>query len=134
MRRTRAYAVLLFAVWSLWLSGEYLFFGRYSYVYLHDNGDSLLPARLELSHALRNSGFSLWNPHELTGIDRLSASLSADADTLLYVALPGWLAYGLVLWGSAFAAGYFTYRLLREAFGAGAVAAAAAGLAYALYD
>ncbi len=56
-----------------------------------------------------------------------------ELPSLLFALLPGWLAYGAVMYVQRFVAGYFFFRLLRDDARIGAGVAFAAGLAYSLY-
>ena len=124
-----SHVAILFFLWSLWLAIAYFGFGPASYVRIHDIGDSNLPARLALAN--HQSGY--WNPQGAAGTDRLGTGFTGEADSLLYVFLPGWLAYGLFMWLQRFVAGYFTFRLLRESLGLDLGPSLFAGLSYALF-
>jgi hypothetical protein len=124
---------VVFLLWSLWLALLYFGLGPMSYVRIYDNGNSTLPARLALAHASPDGVFSHWNAAALTGTDRLAAGLATESDRLLYLILPGWLAYGLFVWAQRFIAGYFTFRLLRDTLGVGTLASLVAGLGYSLF-
>jgi len=103
--------VLVFILWALLLSFEYLAFGVQSYVKIHDNADVTLP--LKLANVLSNPwSFSSWDPHQLGGTDKLTEVGSFDLLNFFFYVLPGWLAYGSVILLQRFVAGYFTFRLL----------------------
>jgi hypothetical protein len=91
--RRLAGPALVFAAWALWLSFPYLAFGPASYVKVHDCGDSLLPARISAAR----DGFSWWYAHGVCGADSLAAALIGHLDDPLFLVLPGWLAYGLLM-------------------------------------
>src|SRR5215471_8966183 len=125
-------AGILFCLWALWLALEYFGFGPVSYLRIHDNGDSYVPAKLAL---LANHQIGFWNPQWLSGTDRLSGLLAtSDLDTPLFLFLPSWLAYALVMWLQRFVAGYFTFRLLRDTLDLDVLPALYAGLFYSLFS
>ena len=124
--------VAVFLLWSLWLAFPFFGYGSRSYVAAHDTGDGTLPAKLWLRQT-PPAPLGLWDPKGEAGTDRLAEGLNRDQDSVLFLFLPGWLAYGLFMWLQRFIAGYFTYRLLRDAFGTDALAAGALGAAYALF-
>jgi hypothetical protein len=123
---------VLFAAWAFWLSSLYFVLGPASYVRVHDIGDSNLPARISASMGGALTDF--WNRWAIAGGERLGQGLTSEIDILLFALLPGWLAYGLVMWLQRFVAGYFTYRLLGHQFGLGGLWATYAGLTYALFS
>jgi hypothetical protein len=123
-------AAYLFAVYAAWLSVEYWALGPCSYVRIHDNGDCCLPARIWVGARWAVAG--LWSPERLSGVDGLAnAGLTGDVDTLPFLILPGWLAYGAWTWLQRFLAGYFTFRLLADVMGVRGMAAVLGGMLYA---
>ena len=54
-RWLKAHPALLFLLWALWPAIEYFGFGPYSYVRVHDNGDSFLPARSDAGGKTKRS-------------------------------------------------------------------------------
>ena len=125
--------VVVFILWSLWLAFPFLGFGNFSYVRIHDNGDSNLPARLALAPAVSDGLMGFWNPQGVAGTDRMAAGIIPDLINPLFLIFPGWLAYGLLMWLQRFIAGYFTFRLLRDSLGLEAGPAIFAGLVYSLF-
>lgn len=126
------FALLGFLIWSLFLVFESIAFGPTSYVRLHDNGDGRLPTRLSLARDVWSGDVGFRNPDLLAGVDRIAEANSLDLTNLLFLALPGWLAYGLLLIIQKFVAGYFTYKVLRE-FSASALYAFVPALFFAAY-
>ena len=127
-----SHAIIFFLCWSLYLSFQYFSFGPASYVRIHDNGDSNLPARLALHHNLKNSQFGYWNHRAGAGNGSMPAWWSFDK--LLFVLFPGWLIYGLIMWLQRFVAGYFTFRLLKDFLHLDTLPSLYAGMAYALFS
>src|SRR5262245_38679228 len=107
-------SILLF-IWSLFLAFEYIFFGPASYVRIHDNADGNLANRLALSRIVSDEQLGYWNTKVVSGGDQLTVTTGTNEpiDVLFFV-LPGWLAFGLVMWLQRFVGGYFTFRLLKE--------------------
>jgi hypothetical protein len=132
-RSTARPIILLFVFWSLWLSFEFFCLGPESFVLVHDNGDSEIPVRMAFGRALETGNLGFWTPERITGLDAL-AGKAMEVDAFSYAVLPGWLAYGLLMWLQRFLAGYFTYRLLRDSLRVERIAAIYAGLAYSLYS
>jgi hypothetical protein len=131
--RRRGTMAILFLLWALWLAFPYFGFGAESYVRIFDNGDSTLPAKVSMRTATPSHLLSAWNPQPVTGVDQVPVTSSADLDNWLFAILPGWLAYGLVMFAQRFIAGYFTYRLLKDRLRAGFLASLCGGLVYAMF-
>jgi len=125
---------VFFFLWSLWLSCEYFCFGSASYVSIWDNGDSNLPARIAMHPDISDGLFALWNALAASGADRLSLGFISDIDVLLFSFLPGWLAYGLIMWLQRFVAGYFTYRLMRDSLNIDLLPAFIAAVIYSFFS
>ena len=124
---------LLFLLWALWLSFPYFGFGASSYVWLPDNGDALLPMQLAKAdgHVQEQAGW--WSHLAVSGTDGLSSLWVGEPLFALFALLPGWLAYGLIMWLQRFLAGFFMYRLMKDALGLETLPALYAGFAYALF-
>jgi len=128
-----AHKWLIFLIWSIWLTLEYYALGPYSYVRIHDWGDSILPMWMGSAQAFSHYGFSHWSAQAASGFDQLSAlGPLFRTDTLLFFISPGWLAVGLTALIQRFIAGYFTYRLCRDCLKLGELPSLVAGLAYSL--
>jgi hypothetical protein len=130
-----SHVAILFLMWSLWLAFEYFAFGPASYVRIHDNGDSQLASKLALVPTLTDGQFGYWESQKVSGADTLAGGGGApvELDSLFFALLPGWLAYGLIMWLQRFVAGYFTFRLLKESLNLDTLPALYAGLAYSLF-
>jgi hypothetical protein len=94
----------------------------------------MLPMRLGIINGFLRYGFGYWFPYAATGIARLSLTdlNFFRVDTILFLAFPGWLAFGLVICLQRFIAGYFTYRICEEHFELSIPACIVAGMAYAI--
>jgi hypothetical protein len=64
---------VVFLGWALFLSFWYFGLGPASYVRIHDNGDSILPARIMLAQLINQGNLGLWNPLIASGNDLLSS-------------------------------------------------------------
>ncbi len=126
-------APLVFLLWSLLLAFPYFTFGPLSYVKIHDNGDSDLPAKVALGHIFASGELGYWNSQWLSGLDRLAESYSTEFDLLLFSLLPGWAAYGFIMWLQRFVAGYFTFLLMTDCIKTARLPALYSGCAYALF-
>ena len=123
----------IFLLWSLWLTLEYFGLGPFSYLRIHDWGDSIFPMRLGLIREFFESGFSYWTNIAACGFDRLAATGTFfQLDSLLFLTLPGWLSCGLVAFLQRFLAGYFTYRLCKDYLKLDELPSIVAGLAYSV--
>jgi len=127
-----SHVAIIFLLWSVWLAFEYFGFGPASYVRIHDNGDSILPARLAWA-TLSDGQLGYWDPLRASGVDWVAARGVNGIINLPFVMLPGWLAYGLMMWLQRFVAGYFTFRLLKESLKLDTLPALYAGLAYSFF-
>lgn len=129
----RGTIAVLFFVWAAWLGFPYFGLGPDSYVRIHDNSDSTLAARVSLRTASPSHFDTAWNPLPITGFDQVPVSSNADVDIWLFSVLPGWLAYGLIMFAQRLMAGYFMFRLLKDRLRIGTLASLCAGLAYACF-
>jgi hypothetical protein len=124
---------LVFLVWSFWLASPYLIFGDASFVKIHDNADSTLSMYLAAEeHGLR-ANVGDWNPQYACGVDRTSSRIFPALTQVPFALLPGWLAYGVILWGQRFIAGFFTSLLLRERLALGLLPAMFGGMFYSCF-
>ncbi len=93
--------------------------GPYSFVRVHDNGDSTLPSMMIVANAMylwESSGFWSWFPFQGTGVPSFSQGMINLYQIPFFAFLPDWLAYqGLVL-SHGLLAGLCLHRLLRDAF------------------
>lgn len=132
VERISRHEFLIMLAWSLWLAFPYFGFGHQSYVRLHDCGDCELPLAIMDGSWLAHFKSWLWNPLPITGVDSLfSVRPALQLDGLSFAVLPAWLGYGFVMWIQRFVAGYFTFRLTKDALQVSQASALFAGLAYA---
>lgn len=130
MRGRRVPASAVFWLAAAWLFFESLILGPFSYIEIHDAGDDSIPRCLTLASDRFSPRSGLWLPWMACGTDRLSQSMSLTLlSTLVFLALPGWLAYPFLLVGQFFCCAYFTYRLARDRLDAGEDGAILGGLA-----
>jgi hypothetical protein len=123
----------VFLLWAIWLTFPYIFLGPYSYCRCHDNADSFLSV-LHIGTAKATSALGQWwNSLIVGGQDALSSFQVPELVRWLFIPLPGWLAYGLLMFGQRFLAGFFLYRLLRDELDLVPWAAVYGGLTYALF-
>jgi len=70
----------------------------------------------------------------LAGLDQGPLiNCGSDVDGWLFTFLPGWLAYGLIMFAQRFIAGYFTWRLARDRLRLGVIVSVCAGIVYAVF-
>ena len=124
----------IFTLWALWLTAEYYGLGPFSYIRIHDLGDSVFPMQLRSIQGFFEHGFSYWFPYAVCGADRVAMGLVDlfRVEGLPFLVLPGWLAYGIVTFLQRFLAGYFTYRLCRDSLKLDRLPSIVAGLAYSI--
>ncbi|MBF0626763.1 MAG: YfhO family protein [Magnetococcales bacterium] len=126
---------IFWLLWSLLISAIYWALGPNSYLRIQDNADANLPYRILAAKNILEYGLIFWQTKIISGIPFL---INPFADSLLvdhlpYLFLPGWAAYGLIMWLQRFVAGYFTFRLCREILKLDEVSALFAGLSFSLY-
>lgn len=122
----------LFLLLSLWLSLEYWGAGPFSFVEVHDVGDCVLPRAALTARQWWEHGLTYWIPAMTGGVDRLAnGSTYASPAGVLFLLLPPWLAFGVVLAIHLFLSTYFTYRLCRDDLGLAHEASLYAGAAAA---
>ena len=100
-------------LWSLALSFPFFVYGAHSYVVVGDSANITIPSRVWFQARHLSPFGHLWNPQGEAGTDALAGALPADGLTVAFRLLPGWLAYGLLLWTQRFVALLGTYLLLR---------------------
>lgn len=122
-------ALLIFILWAAFLSFEFYGYGSDSYVRIHDNAEITLA--LKLTH---QGAFTFWDRLQLGGTDTLTEVGTLDATNLLFAALPGWVAYGTLMFLQRFIAGYFTFRLLTDRFGVHPLFALISGMLYSQFS
>lgn len=123
----------IFLIWALWLTSEYVLLGPFSYIRIHDEGDSFLPMMMKQALDFSGNGFYYWLSYAACGTDRLAAGYKIlEIDSLLFLLFPGWLVYGTITFVQRFIAGYFTYRLCRDYLCLDLYPSILAGLVYAI--
>jgi hypothetical protein len=100
-------------LWSLALSFPFFVYGAHSYVVVGDSANITIPSRVWFQARHLSPFGHLWNPQGEAGTDALAGALPADGLTVAFRLLPGWLAYGLLLWTQRLVALLGTYLLLR---------------------
>ncbi len=127
--------LIFFIIWSLWISAEFLL-GPFSHVRIFDAGDSLLPQLIASKIQFQKYGISYLADYMTSGVDALAQSLVplSNINSLIFVFLPPWLAYGLLMFTQRFLAGYFTYRLAKDSLKVNDRPAIIAGLLFSLLD
>jgi hypothetical protein len=122
---------LFFLIWAGWLSLEYWALGPFSYLFIHDNADQVIPFMTWLTR----SPLALWRDPlvpVVSGLDRFSSTAWLVAHQPFLMTLPLWLGHGVFIALQRFLAGYFTYRFLREGLRLPPAVGLLAGLAYTL--
>ncbi len=110
-------------------------FGPFSWMYGYGSGVCGIPEMLALSEPHRN--FSLWQPFDLGGLDRLAFWGNADPvefEMLLFRTLPTWLANGLHRFLQYFVAIFFAARVAEEQIGLDRRWSALAGWLFACFS
>lgn len=114
LRSFDRFALAFFVFWALFLTFEFWAYGDLSYVKIPDAANASLATRLAWGPNLAAKEFGNWLPDLLGGVDRVAQMESAGFIDLLFLVLPGWLAYAAYLGLQRFLAGFFTYKLLRS--------------------
>lgn len=127
--------LILFFTWSLWISLEFLL-GPFSHVRIHDNGDGLLPQLIASKYQFSRYGLSYFADYVASGIDVSSQFLLpfSNLNSLLFIILPPWLAYGILMFFQRFLASYFTYRLCRDSLKLPIFTSVIGGLLFSLFN
>ena len=126
---------IFFLIWSLWLSAEFLL-GPYSHVRIFDNGDSLLPQLIASKIQFQKYGLSYFADYMALGVDASSQFLVpfSNLNSLLFITLPPYLAYGILMFVQRFLASYFTYRLARDSLKLNIFPSIIAALLFSLFN
>ncbi|MFA4826223.1 MAG: DUF6044 family protein [Methanoregula sp.] len=127
---------LFFLFWAIWLSFLYWGLGAFSYLRVHDTGDGNLLYRVVATQDLIQYGITTWRPEFLGGVDALTLPGLPHFlfDSLPFIVLPPWLAYGLLMLIQRFVASYFTFRLCRDCLGMDVTSSIYAGFAFSLLE
>lgn len=125
---------ILFFLITLWIILEYIGLGPFSYIRIHDTGDSHIPRYIILTANFFKNGITYWFPHMGCGVDRLSVDLLfPHFTTILFAILPGWVAYQIIIFILLFLGGYFTYRICKDYFQMSDIVSIYAGVVFALF-
>ena len=63
---------LLFLLFTIWVGLEYIGAGPFSYIRIHDTGDSTIPLYLSFVQNIFKYGMTYWNQYAVCGIDRFA--------------------------------------------------------------
>jgi len=111
--------ILILVIWSLWLSFEFFIFGKNSFVRVHDCAESNLSFRMAISLIINNENyFPSWIPNFACGVDSLIMNNISPFtyDYLLFLLLPPWLAYIIIMILQRLLGTLFTYFLCRKIY------------------
>jgi hypothetical protein len=134
---TKKHPFILFVLWALFLSFVFWGFGPMSYVRVHDNGDHIIPARIQSASSLMSGQLAAWSPASLSGIDVHAPAYTShleSLDFLVFAIFPGWFSYGLTLFLQRLVAGYFMFRLLRDTLDCDTLSSVYAGMFMAAFS
>ena len=127
--------LILFIIWSFWISLEFLL-GTFSHVRIHDAGDGLLPQLIASKIQFQRYGISYFAPYMASGVDAASQALVpfSNLNSTLFIILPGYLAYGILMFLQRFLASYFTYRLCKDILNLSTIPSIFAGILFSLLN
>ena len=125
---------LLFLLFTIWVGLEYIGAGPFSYIRIHDSGDTTIPLYLSFAKNIYRYGITYWNQYAVCGIDRFANGPDIlHLNTLLFLIFPGWIAYQILVLGQLFIASYFTYRLCRDVLKLEEIPSIYAGIFFPLF-
>jgi hypothetical protein len=125
---------LLFLIFTIWVGLEYIGAGPFSYIRIHDTGDSPIPLYLSFVQNIFKYGMTYWNQYAVCGIDRFANGPDIfHLNTLLFLIFPGWIAYQILVLLQLFMASYFTYRLCRDVLKLEEIPSIYAGIFFPLF-
>jgi hypothetical protein len=105
------------ALLCLWLTFQYVVFGKFSYINHGSDWSTHVDAVLAMAHVTPSRPY--WYPFGASGVDLQAMGFVYDVPRLLFQWLPGWLAYQVwhvaPLWALAAA----TYAIARTRLGVG---------------
>lgn len=122
-------------LWGLWVSAEYWIFGEHSYMRIHDNVESNIPARIVAAMQVKNFGqLFFFRPEIMGGVDGLSAGLTGwwTADLLPFILLPPWMGYAALMVMQRVGAAISSYYLMKET-GYDKIPSIVAGIVWSMY-
>jgi len=126
---------ILFLLFTMWVGLEYIGASPFSYIRIHDTGDSHIPLYLSFVQNVYKYGMTYWNQYAVCGFDYLSAAGTEifHLNSLLFLIFPGWIAYQILILGQLFIASYFTYRLCRDVLNLEEIPSIYAGIFFSLF-
>lgn len=103
-------------LWALWISAAYWLFGKYSYIRVNDNAESIFSYQIIISNLFTDYGYSAWIPNIGAGIDGMlnMGSSYFTYEFPLFLLFPKWIVYALIMFTQRFLAALFTYKLCRD--------------------
>lgn len=127
--------LIIFFFWSLWLSLEFLL-GPYSHVRIFDAGDGFLPQLIASKIQYQKYGISYIADYMASGVDAASQFLIpfSNLNSTLFTLLPGWFAYGLLMFLQRFLASYFSFCLFRKVLKLEMIPSILGGILYSLFN
>lgn len=128
------YAVIIFSLWSVFLTGHHYVLGPLSYLRSKEEFDGHLSRIIASSRQWIADPLSTFNPYIAGGYDRLAGDTYLAFSNLLYIFFPVWGAVGVLLFVQLFLPAYFTHRLLKDRFGVDNLSALAGGFAVTLFS
>jgi len=125
---------LLFLLFTIWVGLEYIGAGPFSYIRIHDSGDTTIPLYLSFAKNIYRYGITYWNQYAVCGIDRFASGPDIlHLNTLLFLIFPGWIVYQILVLGQLFIASYFTHRLCRDILKLEEIPSIYAGIFFSLF-
>jgi hypothetical protein len=119
---------------ALALSVEYWCLGPYSYLRIHDNGDSFITRTAIAKAGLLSHGPAYWFPYMAGGVDRLAHDLPyTQFAFLIALAFPLWLSYAITVVLQCFLAGYGAFLLCRDVLRLDDLGSRIAGFGFAVF-
>lgn len=119
-------------LWAIWLSLGFVAFGDRSFVRVNDCGDSNLAMAIAAQTEPGKSLIGGRNATAVCGFNQIATWGWTPFDWLFRF-LPGWLAYGTMMFSQRLIAALGAAWLARRALGAGPIAMAVAGCGYSLF-
>ena len=124
---------ILFLLISLWIALEYIGIGPFSYIRIHDSGDSHIPRQMAMTTTFFKHGINYWFPYSGCGVDSLANNIKHSSFMgILFGIFPGWLAYQIIILTQLFLGSYFTYRLCKDHLQISDVCSVCAGVIFGL--
>ncbi|MFA6317593.1 MAG: DUF6044 family protein [Elusimicrobiota bacterium] len=133
MKTTSRKASLVLLLACLWIALEHIGLGPSSYAEILDTSDQILPIRLALGQERAGANAGLWVPWIAGGTDRLANDIAFFWPERLFLLLPGWLAYQLVLLAQFLLCAFGVRRLARDRLGCDEASSLLAGMIALVY-